>query len=222
MSVVADFSIPTKSFALQQALTAESAMTVEAERLASHSAEWVLPFLWASGGDFETFHEAMQDDPTVANVTIIEESGDSVLYQTEWSDTVVNIVDEMIDQHANILRAKAHGETWRLQLRFAEDKQVSSFQDYFTEQGYTFEVNKLHHPTAPRQREYGLTAAQRNTLATALHEGYFNVPRDLTIEELADILDISSNATSQRIRRASAALIQDTLVIDAGESTDGE
>lgn len=222
MSVVADFTVSAKSFTLSQTLTAEPDMIVEAERLATHSTEWALPFLWASGGDFETFHEAMQDDPTVANATVIEESGDSVLYEVEWSDEIINIIDEIINQHANILRAKAHSETWRLQLRFAEDKLVSSFQEHFSEQGRTFTVNKLSHPTAPRQREYGLTAVQRDTLATALHEGYFNVPRDLTIEELADTLGISSNAASQRIRRASASLIQDTIVIGAGESNDEE
>ncbi|UPM45292.1 bacterio-opsin activator domain-containing protein [Halocatena salina] len=66
MSVVADFTVPAQSFALAQALTAEPDMTVEAERQATHSSEWVLPFLWASGGEFETFHDAMRDDPTVA------------------------------------------------------------------------------------------------------------------------------------------------------------
>lgn len=222
MSIVADFTVPAKSFALSQALTAEPDMTVEGERQATHSSEWALPFLWASGGDFETFHEAMQDDPTVANVTVIEESDDSILYQIEWSDEIINIIDEIINQHASILRAKGHGETWRLHLRFAEDKHVSSFQKHFSKQGRTFTVNKLSRPTAPRQREHGLTATQRDTLATALHEGYFNVPRDLTIDELADILGISSNAASQRIRRASASLIQDTIVISAGESNDEE
>ncbi|UPM45293.1 helix-turn-helix domain-containing protein [Halocatena salina] len=67
-----------------------------------------------------------------------------------------------------------------------------------------------------------MTAIQRDTLATALREGYFNVPRALTIEELSDVLGISSNAASQRIRRASDSLIQATIVIDAGESNDDD
>ncbi len=222
MSVVADFTVPAQSFALAQALTAEPDMTVEAERQATHSSEWVLPFLWASGGESETFHDAMRDDPTVANATVIEEAGESILYQIEWDNEIVNLINEIIDQHANILQAKAKGETWRLHLRFAEDTQVSSFQAHFDKQGRTFTVNKLSTPTAPRQREYGLTAIQRDTLATALREGYFNVPRALTIEELSDVLGISSNAASQRIRRASDSLIQATIVIDAGESNDDE
>lgn len=222
MSIVADFTVSAKSFALPQALMAEPAMTIEAERQATHSTEWALPFLWASGGEFETFHDAMRNDPTVATATVIEESGESILYQVKWKNEVINTIAEIINQHANILQAKAQGKTWRLQLRFAEDHQVSAFQEHFAEQGRTFTVNKLSHPTAPRQREYGLTAIQRDTLATALREGYFNVPRALTIEDLAETLGISSNAASQRIRRASAALIQDTIMIDASESNDDE
>lgn len=220
MSVIADFTVPADSFTLHQALTAEPEMTVEAERLASHSAEWLFPFHWATGGDFETFHEAMEDDPTVANATAIEESEDSVLYQIEWSDEIIDLVTEITDQHASIIEAKAHGEKWRLQLRFAEEGGISTFQEHFEERGRSFEVNRIYRPSAPRQREFGLTAEQRDALVTAFQKGYFTVPRALSIEELADVLNISSNAVSQRIRRGSATLIQHTLTIGTGETTD--
>lgn len=220
MSVIADFTVPADSFTLQQALAAEPDMTIETERLASHSVEWLFPFHWATGGDFETFQTAMEDDPTVANVTAIEESEDSVLYQIKWSDEIIDLITEITDQHASILKAKAHGEKWQLQLRFADEGQVSSFQKHFAERDRSFEVTRVYHPSASRQREYGLTVEQRDTLVTAFQMGYFTVPRDRSIEDLADVLDISSNAVSQRIRRGSANLIQHTLTIGTGETTD--
>lgn len=220
MSVVVDFTIPTDSFTLHRTLSAEPEMTVEAERLVAHSTEWAFPFFWASGGDFEGFQRALRDDPTVADAAVIEEADDSALYQILWSDDVIDLIDEIINQHANILEAKARGERWRLQLRFAEEEQVSTFQKHFAERGRSFEVNQLYHPTTPRQREYGLTEEQHETLIAALSEGYFNVPRDVSMAELANTLGISSNAVSQRIRRASANLIEHTLTIGSAELTD--
>ncbi|WP_433630800.1 bacterio-opsin activator domain-containing protein [Halomicrococcus sp. NG-SE-24] len=217
MSVIADFTIPAEAFTLQRALTAAPDMTVEAERLASHSAEWALPFLWASSGDFERFHGAMQDDPTVASMAVIEEADSDVLYKIHWSDSVIELVNEMIDQEATILEAQAQAPNWWLRLRFSEEKQVSSFHDHFAERGHRFEVGKVYHPSAPRQRKYGLTTEQRDTLVAASRKGYFSVPRDLSTEELADVLGVSSNAVSQRIRRACANLVQHTLMVGTDE-----
>lgn len=220
MSVVTDFTVDAESFALSHTLSAEPDMVVEAERLASHSTEWVFPFHWISGGDFTAFDEAIADDPTVSDATIIEKADDSVLYQIEWSDAFTQLIIDIIDQHANILHAEARDEQWRLKLRFAKEHQVSSFQEYFAEAGREFTVNKIYHPTSSRQREYGLTAEQHDTLVTAFDKGYFTVPRDISMEELADALGISSNAVSQRLRRATANLIKHTLTIGTDENTD--
>lgn len=223
MGVVADFRIPSESFLLPEALAAEPSATVEAERLASHSTEWVLPFHWVADADFERFHEAMEGDPTVDDVAVTEDTGDSVLYRVEWADELIELITEITDRHATILEAKAHDENWRIQLRFAKEDQVSSFRDHFSDRGRSFEVEKIYHPTAPRQREYGLTAEQRDTLVTAFERGYYNVPRDVDMEGLADALGVSSNAVSQRLRRGSSNLVRHTVALGADEKgTDGE
>lgn len=222
MSVIVDVAVPTESFTFEETLTAAPNMTVEAERVASHSPEWALPFIWASGGDFEAFDGAMQDDPTVEDATEIETVDGDALYKIQWSEGVLELITEMINRHAIILEARTRDEKWRLNLRFADEEQVSPFMEHFSEQGHQFQINRLYHPKTPRQREYGLTADQYETLVTAFQKGYFDVPRGLSMEELADGLEISSNSVSQRIRRGSANLIQHTLTIGAAESSDGE
>lgn len=217
MSVIADVTIPADSFALGQTLAACPDVSVEVERLASHSTEWALPFLWASGDDLEAFQDAMEGDPTIDSCSVVEEIGGEVLYKVHWTDEVLGLITEMIDEHASFLEATARNERWRLKLRFAEEGQVSSFQEHFAERGYSFDVHRIVHPSAPREQEYGLTAEQREALVTALDAGYFSVPRDRSIEELSEELELSTNAVSQRIRRGSANLVRHTLTIDAGE-----
>ena len=213
MSIVGDFTIPTGAFALEEALSAVPEMTIETDRLASHSPKEVFPFLWATGGDFDRFSHALEGDPTVTTVTIAEDTDDEVLYRLEWSDTFCDLIHEMVDHHAVIVDATAHDDQWNLRLRFAEEDMVSSFQSHFQDTEHTFEVHHLYHPSDPRQREFGLTAEQSEALVIAVQEGYFTIPRTASAEEVGKTLGISSNAVSQRIRRGCETLIRSELTI---------
>lgn len=53
-----------------------------------------------------------------------------------------------------------------------------------------------------------LTDKQRRTLTLALEEGYYDRPRDATLADLADHLDVSKSAVSQRIRMAEIKLVK--------------
>jgi predicted DNA binding protein len=213
MSVVGGFSIPTEAFALKEALSAVPEMTIEADQLASHSPREVFPFLWAREGDFDRFSRALEDDPTVTEADVVEETDAEVLYRLEWSDDFCNLVQDMIDHHAAIEEATARDAQWNLRLRFADEEMVSSFQSHFRETGHSFEVEYLSHPSEPRQREFGLTPEQYEALVTAVREGYFIVPRTASVEEVGEALGISANAASQRIRRGSETLIRSALTV---------
>ena len=213
MSVVAQFTVPPDSFALREATAACPNVVLEAEQLASHSPEWALPFLWASGPDLASFTEAMRADPTVDSVACIEDAGCEHLYRVEWCDDVLELITEMINRHAVVLEAVLRGGEWRLTVQFSADEQVSAFRDHFESRGHTFAVERIYHPRAPRGNAHGLTRQQHETLTTASREGYFEVPRRLSMEELAEELGLSSNAVSQRIRRGTGNLVRNTLTV---------
>lgn len=218
MSVIGEFTVPAESFALPEALTAAPAVTVEAERLATHSTMEVLPFLWADGGDHETFHDDLAADPTVVRATVADETEGGTLFKVHWHDRVPELVDEMVDHHATIVEASGRDGEWRLKLRFVEESQVTEFREHFA--GRRFEVRRLYHPTAPHQREYDLTAEQHAALVAALQSGYFGVPREASVEDLGDELGISANAVSQRLRRGSANLVRNALTFGDADADD--
>ena len=215
MSVVGDFRVPTEAFALKHALPAVPEMRVESDRMASHSPEEVMPFLWATGGDFGAFADALDEDPLVDTVSIADEVGGEVLYRLTWEEPFRDLIHEMIDHHASILEATARGDHWRLRLRFAEEGMVSSFQSHFRETGRTFEVLSLRPPEGPRQRKYDLTPEQYEALVAAVRSGYFSIPRATSLEAVGKTLGISANAASQRIRRGSEALVRASLMTDS-------
>ena len=217
MSIVGDFSVPAEAFALAQALSAVPEVTVEADRLASHSPKEVFPFLWARGGDLGRFSDALADDPTVIEAEVAEEMDGEVLYRVEWSDEFRDLVHEIIDHHAAVVEATARADRWDLRLRFASEEWVSSFQRHFREAGHTFEVRHLFHPSEPRQREFGLTEPQYEALVEAVRQGYFAVPRETSVEQLGEALGISANAASQRIRRGCETLVRSALTVPDDE-----
>ena len=210
MSFVAEFFVPTEAFALGDALEAVPEMSVEVERLATHSREWVMPFVWVSGGDLDEFEAALEADPTVVEVTILDRLDDVGLYMIQWSEEVESRVDAIIDQHGIMQQAIADDE-WFLKVRFVDEESLSSFQEYFES---NFELHRKYQTTEPKHGEFGLTSEQREALMVASELGYFSVPREATVEDIADRLGISANSVSQRLRRAHDALVQNTLLVD--------
>lgn len=54
----------------------------------------------------------------------------------------------------------------------------------------------------------GLRPEQRDVLVAAAEHGYFETPREVTLEELAGVLDLPRSTVSYRLRRATAELVE--------------
>lgn len=213
MSLIGGFSVPADEFALATSLAAAPSTRVEAERLASHSRAWVMPFLRAYGEGVEAFEAELADDPTVEEWRTLDRFEGSTLYAVTWSDVVESLVDQMIDREAVVRRARASGEEWYLELRFSDADSLSAFRECFD----TFRLHRKYRATDSGTGRYGLTPEQRETLVVAADEGYFSVPREATVEDLADELGVSANSVSQRLRRAHDALVRNALLVERAE-----
>ncbi|NHN61150.1 MULTISPECIES: helix-turn-helix domain-containing protein [Halorussus] len=223
MSIVAHFTVPLDAVALGETFPATPEMRLEVERLATHSREWVMPFAWASGGDFEAFEDALADDPSVDERSVVDAFDGTRLYEIKWVESVGELVDEIVDQHGTILEASAAPDGWFFRIRFTDQSQVEAFSDHFSRRGVSFEVQQLTRPTDPRQATYELTENQRETLVLAQRAGYFEVPRAVSLSDLADRIGVSSNSLSERLRRGTDALVRNALVVeDRDEADDAE
>lgn len=56
-----------------------------------------------------------------------------------------------------------------------------------------------------------LTPTQLEALDAALEAGYYDIPRDITLRDLAESLGVSASSLSERIRRAEARLVRTHL-----------
>ncbi len=215
MSVIAEFTVPSDDFALHHTLTAAPEMIVEIERVVATMQDKVMPYFWVSGLEQSEFEDAFREDESVKNVAKIDEIDDGRLYRAEWTENVETIVYAYVEIGATILQAVARDETWELRIRFDDRSRLSDFQEYCDENDITFELNELKEQEQPMASvQYDLTTKQRETLVTALEEGYYEVPQQVTMSELANRMDLSQQALSKRFHTGHRNLISSTLTIN--------
>ena len=74
------------------------------------------------------------------------------------------------------------------------------------------QVERVWNPGDSRAEAYGVTAKQREALALAAAEGYFAVPRETNLTDLAEELDITRQSLSRRMARGQRTLLNNTLL----------
>lgn len=218
MSVIAEFTVSADSLALSQTLEKAPEMAVEIERVVAHAEDEVTPYLWVRGGDYVVFERAVRDDPTTHDVEKLDEYEDGALYRAKWTGNIQSIVYAYTEVGATILEAIGREDSWEIRMRFDSEQLVTQFNDYCRENDIDFILNRLYNPSEPMGGgQYGLSSKQYEALTTALERGYFNVPRETSMAELADELGIAQQSFSKRLRRAHRTLITNTLTVSHPE-----
>jgi predicted DNA binding protein len=64
---------------------------------------------------------------------------------------------------------------------------------------------------------FGLSQEQREALVLALRRGYFETPSEVGLDELAEELDITRQALSNRIRRGNRNVLRKVLLTSAND-----
>lgn len=91
----------------------------------------------------------------------------------------------------------------------ATRSQFDEFTAALTERDNRYELLSLVHTD---DEESLLTDRQRECLRAALRAGYFEVPRECTLSELADDLAVDKSTASETIRRGQARILEEYLM----------
>ncbi|MFC4357237.1 bacterio-opsin activator domain-containing protein [Halobium salinum] len=205
MPVIIDVALPGDSFALSGLLAEHPDIHIEIERLVPLG-DQVLPFFWVSDGSDEHIEEALITQSIVESVTRLTEVDDRHLYQVTWNSNVNGLVDALMDTGGVILEGQGQSGRWELRLRFPDHERLRRFSEICTDEEISTEVKGVYNPHVPSPEER-LTPVQWETLTAAHRLGYFEVPRRVTLTDLAERFDVSEQAVSQRLRRAMNALV---------------
>ena len=183
------------------------------------------PLVWASGPDRPTVTEALEADssveliasvtPGVRNAQASEpDADDRWLYRLEFGDEVKLFERIVAENEGAILAAHGQDRTWSVKLLFHDRESLSECYALFGQYDFQVEVTRLTGMDDVESAQTPLTKTQYETICKAHELGYFDVPRQITLKELAAELDVSHQALSERLRRCHAALV-------SAELTDG-
>lgn len=208
MSVVLEFTIDAEEFRLGTVLGGVPGMTYELERIVPTD-ETAMPFVWATGTDHEQFSSRVRSSPHVETLHDLDRIGTKGLYRIEWSDSPTELVPGIATTGGSILEGRGNSN-WLFRIRFSNHDELSAFHTYTLEEGIPIEIERTY-PLSDQQQSdgpYGLTEEQERALQLAVERGYFATPSDVSLAELADELDITRQALSNRIRRANEKVLQ--------------
>ncbi|QLC34253.1 helix-turn-helix domain-containing protein [Halarchaeum sp. CBA1220] len=219
MTLIAELRLSSPDLPLVAALRASPETALEVESAMADDADRPALFVWARGGDLDAFERAVRGDATVGDVRRLEDFGERRLYRVcVAADAPVVLYRETVAVGAARLDARATSDGIDTRIRFPDRDALRTFRARLVERGVDVSVRRLY---SERDGDAdgdadGLTEKQYETVATALDAGYFAVPRDASLADIADDLGVSRQAASERVRRAMATLAADA-VEDAGE-----
>jgi len=214
MSVIAEFSIPGEDFILGRALQETTGLSVELEKMVP-TGDASIPYFWVIGENGGAFDAVLEREPELTSFEVIDELEDRRLYRAAWDHSADTFVQAIIEHDAILQEAGGDGESWSFQLRFPDSHQLSEFHTACREHSIDLTVDRLFNPIEPSSMTArGMTEAQRSLIERVYEEGYFEVPRRITLAEVADDLEVSDQAVNERLRRGLSTLIERTVMSD--------
>lgn len=215
MSVFAKFTIDGEAFQLGRILSSPADVTFELERIVPTDAA-VVPFLWVTGTGFEEFERSARASDAVTDLVALDEVRDGVLYRISCAKPRDCIVGAIDTANATVLEATGDGR-WTFRLRFPDHAKLTEFYNYCTAESLPVEFDRIYTLTedTPSSHRLDLSEAQREALVLAVQRGYFATPSETSLGELADELDITQQALSNRIRRGNEQILRKILLSSA-------
>ena len=139
-------------------------------------------------------------------------------YRLEWACEAQIIRYAVIDRDAIIQRATAAAGQWTVHVLFPDQSDASATYEFAQNHGLTLGLEQLYSVDDTRRIRFGLTENQHETLVEGYERGYYDIPRAADQSDLANALDISHQALSERFRREVKSLIENTLIVDEDET----
>ena len=220
MTTVVELEIPAARLGFARTFDRVSTFEFQVGGMIGGSA----PLVWTSGPDRERIERALEEEPSVEVVASVADGdaeaatdddttgqNDRWLFRLEFGDGVKLFEQIVAENDGAILTARGANGRWMLKLLFHDRESVSSCHDRLEQYEFQAAVTRISGIDDLASAQTPLTETQYETICKAHELGYFDVPRGVTLKELAAELDVSHQALSERLRRSHAALVSAEL-----------
>ncbi len=210
MVVIIDIKVTAADFRLGRLFESFPDISVEVERVIPTN-KGVMPLFWIVGADPRAVEESLEADAVVENVKVLTRVDDRTLLEVTWNPDIDRFLEPLIENDGDVLRAEGGAETWEFRIQFRDRDALRAFRDDCEEHEVATELVRLYNPN-PAESPTVISDEQRDALLTAFESGYWKIPRETHLEDMADRIGISDQAVSERLRRGCASLVEAYVV----------
>lgn len=215
MTLVAEIWVSHPDIPLRGVLGSDSDQTLWLSYQTKAEPDDRFLFVRATVDDREAFERALEADDTVSEHKLVAMFPEHDVYRVGVTTDVEVVPSRSTALGAEVLEVVSHEDGWQVRMHLLTRDAFDAFRDYCRDRNVTYRVQELSNiDSVEEEYTFGLTETQRTTLLLAYDAGYYDIPRTVSQEDLADQLGISKSAVSQRLRRATELLVEHTLVSD--------
>lgn len=212
MATIAELQLPASDTLLEAALEHAPDASFELESVVSKTP----PSIWVAGVGRARAETAFDSDPEVEAYELLVETSARHLFDVDFVAGAgpERLCDVLLADGGSLLEARGTNGWWRARARFPDRGTLCDAYDRLVDRGVNADLRRLTDVTDVAQHTKAssqLTPQQREALEAALEYGYFEIPRAISMAELADELGISHQALSERFRRAYETLVDEEL-----------
>jgi predicted DNA binding protein len=204
MAVFASFDYQTKAFT--ETFGRLSKGVLDCKSIDTCPDDSLLISAIVEGADFQLFEEGLNEDPTIDQHICLNPGGSQRIYRIKQSDNIVDpeVYNKIVEERGvfidTVRLGDASPDRGVINISFPNKESVQRFNDFCSEIGFPLSLNSIHE-NKQLINKIRPTPKQKEILLLALDEGYFNVPQETTLEELAVELNISQQSASELVRR---------------------
>lgn len=216
MSLIAEYELTNPILRETRRTLPDLLFSVQDEHLSAAEVPKLVFWIQGDQENLERFEELLPDDPTIESHERLADLGERRLYRVTLSEEgIIGMTYlEAIELGITFLDIRGTGEGLHYRAQIPSRETLSTYQQLCEERELGFRLVSLYQGEGPGGESYGVTARQREVLRSALQAGYFDVPRQTTLEELSEELGISGQALSALVRRGQANLLRQTIATD--------
>ena len=208
----ARFDLPAEGFALASLFERVPGARVDLDPTIANPDAHALVVVRTDGHE-HAVDTALRSAPGVGAVERFGERTAGWTYRVTWEGRPRRLIQRLVAADVTLLSAQGQSGQWKFRLLAPDREGISQADDILDDLDCAAECRSISTFEGEGRTRSGLTDEQREALIEAFELGYYNIPRDVTAEELADHLGISHQALSERFRRAYRQLIETELVV---------
>ncbi|PGF14168.1 bacterio-opsin activator [Natrinema sp. CBA1119] len=211
MATEATFTVPSDQFPLGTVFNQLPDVTVELERIIP-ARDVVIPYFWVRGTEVDNIESAFTDHPGTKEIRLVDSVEDEYLLRVEWALDYDDVLTVLAKTEVPLIEATGTNHQWTFEIRGDDRSDIAEFQQRCRELDISTTLTELHALTPVETgTEAALTDTQQEALVLAYERGYFESPREVTLEVLGEEFGISQQAVGSRIRGGIKHILGSTL-----------